>query len=359
MRVLTLLVVTISSVAFFLSGQLLAQSQLSITWTDPAREREVPVKIYLPKDASKPAPVIIFSHGLGGSRDGYSYVGKHWASEGFVVIHPQHVGSDTSIFRNIDQKELQKIRREGWLSTPESRQELLQRVVTGKETGVGGKAMLATARGAISFKTITDRIADVKFVLDTLEAQNNDAKSPLAGRLDMARIGMAGHSFGANTTMLLAGQKLDVPLVDLGDVTDPRIKAAIAMSPPVALNPATYADAYGPIKSPLMIMTGTEDNSPISRTANADRGASFPFLINTPAAYLVTFNGGDHGVFSGSNRSPAKQKADVRFVEIILESSTHFWNAYLRDDVASATWMSDGSFEKEMGKAGTLKVAVK
>ena len=40
--------------------------------------REVPLRIDLP--ASKaPAPVVLFSHGLGGSRDGNHFMGNHWA----------------------------------------------------------------------------------------------------------------------------------------------------------------------------------------------------------------------------------------------------------------------------------------
>ena len=40
-------------------------------WHDNARDRDVPVKIYYPRTGDQPLPVIIFSHGLGGSREGY------------------------------------------------------------------------------------------------------------------------------------------------------------------------------------------------------------------------------------------------------------------------------------------------
>jgi len=35
-------------------------------WKDAKRNRTVPVKLYLPPTQSGPAPVFIFSHGLGG-----------------------------------------------------------------------------------------------------------------------------------------------------------------------------------------------------------------------------------------------------------------------------------------------------
>lgn len=48
---------------------------------DAERERTVPVKVYLP-ETEKPLPVILFSHGLGGSRKASPYLGNHWAEAG-------------------------------------------------------------------------------------------------------------------------------------------------------------------------------------------------------------------------------------------------------------------------------------
>ena len=52
-----------------------------------------------PATNAAPCPVIIFSHGLGGSRDGYEYLGRHWASHGYVSVHSTHIGSDTSALK--------------------------------------------------------------------------------------------------------------------------------------------------------------------------------------------------------------------------------------------------------------------
>jgi hypothetical protein len=72
-----------------------------VEWTvrDAARDRDIPLKIYLP--ASRAAePVVLFSHGLGGSRDGCSYLGQHWASRGYVAVFLQHPGSDDSVWKD-------------------------------------------------------------------------------------------------------------------------------------------------------------------------------------------------------------------------------------------------------------------
>ena len=65
---------------------------LLLTWHDPARNRDVPVKIYYPENARSACPMIIFSHGLGGSRLGYSYLGQYWAGCGYISVHLQHHG---------------------------------------------------------------------------------------------------------------------------------------------------------------------------------------------------------------------------------------------------------------------------
>ncbi len=66
---------------------------------DEARQREVPLRVYLPAGA-KPSPVVLFSHGLGGTRDNCVYLGKHWAARGYVAVFLQHPGSDDSVWKD-------------------------------------------------------------------------------------------------------------------------------------------------------------------------------------------------------------------------------------------------------------------
>lgn len=70
-------------------------------WRDDKRNRVVPVKIYAPQVGGGPFPVIIFSHGLGGSREGYEYIGRCWAAHGYVVVHLQHEGSDDGVWKDV------------------------------------------------------------------------------------------------------------------------------------------------------------------------------------------------------------------------------------------------------------------
>jgi predicted dienelactone hydrolase len=281
-------------------------------WHDGRRNRDVPVKIYYPTNASSPAPVIVFSHGLGGTREGYEYLGRHWASHGYVSVHLQHVGSDDAAWK-------------------------------GKL-----KPMESMRAAAANWRNAADRPQDVTFAIDQILRLAQETE-PFIGRLDTNRIGMAGHSFGAYTTLAAVGQRLG-PVANR--LSDPRIKAAIAMSAPV---PTLNAEkAYDLIKVPVYHLTGTRDDSPIGDTKPEQR--RFPFDHTTGSnQYLLTFTGGDHMVFSGRSALLANRSKDVVFHSLILMSTTAFWDAYLRGDTTGRQWLDQGGFKAVLGDNGVFE----
>ena len=110
--------------------------QLTLDPVDAKRKRTVPIRVYLPKSDS-PQPVVLFSHGLGGSRDNNPYLGTHWAANGYVAVFIQHHGSDDLVWKN---------------------------------AGLGkGFAALKNAAG---YRPTMDRFQDVRFNLDQLEIWN-------------------------------------------------------------------------------------------------------------------------------------------------------------------------------------------
>jgi predicted dienelactone hydrolase len=273
-------------------------------WTDARRNRLVPVKIYLP-EGKGPFPVIVFSHGLGGSREDYGYVGRHWASHGYVSIHPQHLGSDDGTFR-----------------------------------GAAGDL-----RDALGTAAAVARPRDARFVLDRLQAANREA-GPLQGKLDLRRAGMAGHSYGAWTALVVAGQSVPGEGTRLAE---PRFRAAIAMSPALTAGGPPW-EAYGTIRIPVLHMTGTLDDSPVGPFPKAaDRRIPFDH-VRGGGQYLVTFEGGDHMIFSGFRAAPGSKEALLH--DLIRQSSTAFWDAYLKDDAAAKQWLAEGGFAAVLGTAG-------
>ena len=57
-----------------------------------ARNEKIPIKVYLKAD-SKSAPLIVYSHGLGGSRETKKYLLEHWTEAGFICVSCQSVAS--------------------------------------------------------------------------------------------------------------------------------------------------------------------------------------------------------------------------------------------------------------------------
>ena len=305
------------SEAFVAAGKC-AVATVAYDWTDDARKRDVPVKIYYPKTGDGPFPVIVMSHGLGGSRDGYEFLGRHWASHGYVSVHVQHRGSDSEVWKGTAQP------------------------------------MQALRRAAANPANAVNRPADVTFAINQVEKMNTD-EGPLHGRLDLKRVGAAGHSFGAHTTLAVAGQVFVTPWGKGIGAADPRVKAAIPMSAPVPQRKETLDRAYGAIKIPCLHMTGTKDDSPIGETAAKDRRLPFDHSKG-PGQYLIVFNGGDHMIFSGRGRLLGNRRKDARFQELIRGASTAFWDAYLKGDAAAKAWLADGEFKAAMGGDGTLEV---
>src|SRR5947208_3101794 len=59
---------------------------------DAQRNKDVDVSIEYPTRGG-PFPVIVFSHGYGGSNRGYEPLVANWTSHGYVVIRPSHADS--------------------------------------------------------------------------------------------------------------------------------------------------------------------------------------------------------------------------------------------------------------------------
>jgi predicted dienelactone hydrolase len=291
------------------------------TLKDERRRREVPVKIYFPAQGAGPFPLIIFSHGLGGSREGYQYLGRQWASHGYVSVHLQHLGSDRAVWEN------------SWLKLPVLRQ------------------------AAHNLQNSLNRPLDVSFALNQLE-KLNQSQSPFQGRLDLSRVGAAGHSFGAYTTMAVAGQVFGRPGGREISLADPRIKAAIPMSTPVPRKGGHLTQAYARITIPCLHMTGTRDDSLIGETKARERRLPFDHT-NGSDQYLVTFQDGDHMIFSDHQRLFGRGTQNPRFHNLICLATTAFWDAYLKGDAAARDWLTGGGLARALGADASLEMKLK
>jgi predicted dienelactone hydrolase len=192
----------------------------------------------------------------------------------------------------------------------------------------------------------------VSFAIDEL-TKMNDEKSPLKKRLDLNRIGVAGHSFGAFTALATVGEVLIMPLGAEISFRDPRVKAAVAMSTSVPRNKEKLEKTFGQIKTPCLHMTGTLDESPFGDTKPSQRRAPFDY-INSSHQFLITFTGGDHFIFSGRWREQTGGEHDKMFQDFIRSSSTAFWDACLKEDRAALKWLNE-DFKTVLGDKGVFE----
>ena len=231
---------------------------LDFDWVDARRQRPVPVRLYLPRGAARgaPVPLMVFSHGIGSTRERYRWIGQHLAEQGHACLHTQHVGSD----------------RQVWTGNPLN--------------------VLGRLRDAAQEAEALARVADVRFALDSLLA------GELAPRLDERRIALAGHSYGANTTLLAVGARVQregrsIPL------RDERLRAAVVLSAPPFYGEGDPRPILGGIEVPSLHVTATEDiiRIPGYYSGSEDRIEVYR-AIGGARKWLAMFEGGSHSIFT-------------------------------------------------------------
>ncbi len=274
--------------------------------------RRVPIKVHLPS-WSGPFPVVVLSHGAGGNWDSNHAQARHLASHGYVVLALEHVASNT------------------------------ERMRKGMRFGANMRAMTRDA------SEVLGRPRDVAFALDQA-ARWNQQHSELAGALDLSRVAVMGHSFGAYTALALCGARpaLDwlVPPVEPGaglgpDLRDARVKACVALSPQGPGEPFFRDDSFASVDRAVLGISGSRDEQQGASPANRRR---FFELVPPGSKVFVWLANADHLSFSdsaGSKRSslPSRSRADVQ--PIARAATLLFLEAQLRGDAEADARLSE------------------
>lgn len=253
--------------------------------------------MYIPGNAEMPFPVVIFSHGLGGTREAAPYFGEALAKAGYLAVFIQHPGSDGDVWK--DNKRPSEIK----------------------------KALLEAVKNP---DVVKNRYQDVHFVIDELDRLNKRSAS-LRKKFDMDRIGIAGHSFGAYTVLASAGQNYGSYSI----YKDSRLKAGIALSPNIPRRYESSPDndmssVYSNIDIPVFHVTGTKDGNPINKNQKTfdPEIRTFPYKYsNVKGQCLMVLEGAKHSSFAGRN-----SKGNERYHSLIAESATLFFDAHLKGD---------------------------
>jgi len=298
----------------------------TLTVTNPALRKteaglsvnyDFPVNVYIPQGLSQPAPIIIISHGFGAIKDNFVFIAEHLASYGFVVLVPEHIGSNLSF----------------------------------RETFLKGR--LNTLLSPIEF---VNRPQEISFLIDQLE-ELVASDSQWTQLLNLEQIGLLGDSLGGTTVLSLAGANinharlvktcdpeniiLNVSLflqcraqflppqnIDLGD---PRIKAAISAHP---LTSGIFSpEGMRNIDIPLLMIAGSED---LVTPVVTEQIHPFVWMDSEPR-YLALFKPGTHFATSEQSAEGAEAIPPILMGEYqefgrqyFKELNVAFFEAYLR-----------------------------
>lgn len=268
----------------------------------PGRGEDLRLRVSAPATGDG-LPVLILSHGFGGSLDGYAPLVDFWAAHGFVVVQPTHLDSRTLDIAHDDPR------------TP-----LIWR----------------------------SRVEDLTLALDHLGTVAT-AIPGLDGRIDHHRIAVVGHSWGAQTAGTLLGARV---LDDEGepgeDLSDPRVKAGVllaaagtgggALTPFAAEHFSFMNPGFATMSTPTLVVAGDSDHSPLS-TRGPDWWTD-AYHLSPGATGLLTLFGAEHSLGGVSGYGVA-ETTDENPERVALIQRVCL--AYLRDalGIEHADWQEE------------------
>jgi glyoxylase-like metal-dependent hydrolase (beta-lactamase superfamily II)/dienelactone hydrolase len=252
--------------------------------------------------AARRYPVILFSHGLGTLSQTYTSFLENLASHGYVVVGVDH-SYYSAAYTLPDGRSVRN------LSRPEDRQ-----------------------------RDVVAQAADLSFVVNVLERLSHPSASPagrLAGRLDLSRLGVFGHSRGGfaaphacrrdsrfKACANLDGYSMTPAVMDSG-ITQPfmMVEEIAPWDPPAT-------------DSQLVQLRWTRAQADSSTVADSSRREA-TFARMTGGAYLVVSPGAVHNSFSDfgvivPQRFPLARQDFRRTIEITNAYLLAFFDTHLR-----------------------------
>jgi polyhydroxybutyrate depolymerase len=275
----------------------------------PAAPRKVPVMVHLPAGTG-PFPVVVVSHGAGGDWDTHFGQAQDLAANGYAVLCLQHVGSDRARLKS------------------------------------GGLRMMKTIEAMTrDADEVLTRPRDVGFALDQA-AEWNASHERLRGTLDLDRVGLMGHSFGAYTTLAACGMRPALtwltPRVGAGgglgpDLRDPRVKCGVALSPQGPGEPFFLPESFAGLRVPLLGITGSNDDQQAGRKAS-DRKDAFALWGGTGHSFVWLANARHNDFTSSSGTTgwslPSSTREEVQ--PIARAATRAFLDLHLKGDREAA-----------------------
>ena len=284
----------------------------------PPAERRVPIKVHLPAGAG-PFPVVVISHGAGGDWDSHFGQAQDLAAHGYAALCIDHVGSDRERLK------------------------------------AGGPRLMKTIEAMTrDADEVLTRPRDVTFALDRA-TEWTATHDRLRGKLDLGRVAVMGHSYGAYTTMAVCGMRpaLDwlAPVVQPGkglgpDLRDPRVKCGVALSPQGPGEPLFVAESFADLRVPLLGISGSNDDQQAGRKAS-ERKDAFALWAGTGHSFVWLANARHNDFTSSSGATGASLPSTTREdVQPVTRAATRaFLDLHLKGDQGAAKRLTPESLK--------------
>jgi len=285
---------------------------------DAKRNKDLHLRVFYPGEAGK-YPVIVFSHGAGGSQNCCDALTRHWASYGYVTLQPTH--EDSAVQR--------------------------------RNSGDEDIQFLQAVRDALKKPALWEsRPLDISFVLDSLPELQRRIPA-LAETMDTARVGVGGHSMGAFTADAIAGALVDLPGRSAVNFSDPRVKSVLLLSPQGPGEFGLTDHSWDHISLPLMSMTGSLDSG---ATHQGPEWKRIPFERSEPGdKYHLFIEGANHMSFiSAQSLMPSRATQAESILGYTNSAALAFWDAYLKNDAPAKQYLQSGALENSSHNAVKL-----
>lgn len=304
--------------AYALAGSHTVAVVEHLTVSDPSRDREIELTCRYPVEAGS-HKLLVWCHGLGGSRHHSEGVATLWASHGFVVIAPTFGDSIEIVASQHPELGIEPQHTDdlAWGTVPEIFDFMI--------------ANLLQPAWWLA------RVADVRAVLDQSPTLL-DGVADFNGTLDTTRVGVGGHSFGAYTSQLFSGVTIDLPGEGPTSFRDDRVGAVVLASGQGRGQQGLRDGSWDTVACPVLNITGSKDMGATSDDPNWKRE---PFLLSPPGnKYEAFIDGADHGLGGISGSSTAMFVNNDDHLRIVEQTTLAFWRAYIAGDADAMAWLN-------------------